>query len=122
MAEIKLSFDAVKRGANQYVLTAYSGRRPACQLQVRLLKEKAILLPYPKAPFAARPGFKSQGVAQALVAYAVGFARKQGATVVVFANFRDEKLARTLAGPGRVNVYHEFAYPAHPERYQIVWA
>ncbi len=121
MAEVKLAFDAVKRGVNLFVLSAYSGGKLACQLQLRLLKGKAILLPYPKAPFAAKSGFKGKGVAAALVAYSVGFARKQGAESVVFANFDDESLARQLAGPGRVQMYHEFSYPENPERYQIVW-
>ncbi len=121
MAELKLAFDAVKRGANWFIASAYSGGKLACQLQIRLLKGKAVLLPYPKAPFASQPGFKGKGVGKALVAYAVGFARKQGVHQVVFANFDDEKLARRLSGPGHVVQYHEFSYPENPERYQIVW-
>jgi len=121
VADVSLAFDAVKRGASWFVLSAHSGGRLACELQLRLLKTQAVLLPYPKAPFASKPGFQGKGVGKALVAYAVGFARKQGASRVLFANFQDEKLARTLSGPGRVEQYHEFAYPEAPERYQIVW-
>ncbi len=121
MADLSLAFDAVKRGANQFVLSAFSKGALACELQVRLLKGQAVLLPYPKAPFASKLGFKGKGVAKALVAYAVGFARKQGASRVVFANFLDARLAESVAGPGRVEQYHEFAYPENPERYQIVW-
>ncbi len=121
MFELKLAFDAVKRGVNHFVLSAYSGGKLACELQVRLIKGKAVLLPYPKAPFAAKSGFRGKGIGKALVAYAVGFARKLGAHQVVFANFDDEKLARRLSGPGHVVQYHEFSYPENPERYQIVW-
>ncbi|MBI2445320.1 hypothetical protein HYV43_02935 [Candidatus Micrarchaeota archaeon] len=121
MVDVKLAFDAVKRGANWFVLSAYSGGSLACQLQVRMVRQKAVLLPYPHAPFSSQPGFQGKDVGKALVAYAVGFARKQGADVVVFANFPHEELAKKLAGPGRVEPYHEFMYPDHPERYQIVW-
>ncbi|MBI5226453.1 hypothetical protein HY994_04425 [Candidatus Micrarchaeota archaeon] len=121
MAELKLAFDAVKRGVNWFVLSAYSGGKLACQLQVRILKQQAVLLPYPKAPYASKAGFKGKGIGAALVAYAVGFARKQDVQKVVFANFDDAALARRLAGPGRVQDYFEFRYPENPERFQIIW-
>lgn len=118
---LKLAFDAVKRGPHWFVLSAYSGGKTACQLQVRRLQHQAVLLPYPKSPFASKSGFKGKGVGAALVAYAVGFARKQGVHKVIFANFDDESLARRLSGPGRVQSYFEFRYPENPERFQIVW-
>lgn len=121
MVDFKLAFDAVKRGANWFVLSAYSGGTLACQLQVRMVRTKAVLLPFPHAPFESKPGFRGKGVGKALVAYAVGFSRKQGADVVCFPNLPNQALAAKLAGPGRVEQYHEFTYPEHPERYQIIW-
>lgn len=121
MAELKLAFDAIKRGANWFVLSAYSGGELTCELQVRFLRKKAVLLPFPKAPFCSKTGFRGKGVGRALVAYAVGFARKQGAFEVIFPNFSDESLAKKLSGPGRVQKYYEFAYPENPERFQIIW-
>ncbi len=118
---LKLAFKAVKRGASEYVLSAFSGGVEAAVLRLRIYKKTGALSPYPKAPFQPKEGFRGKGISHALVAYAVGFARKAGANRVVFSNFADEKTAKSLAGPGKVLKYYDFSYPDNHEWYQIVW-
>jgi hypothetical protein len=115
---MKLSLFAYKTGGREFTLTAKHDGKEQGKLLLRLHRRTGILLREGKK----EKGKKSLSALCALVAYGVGFARRQNATKVVMANLPSEKLAHVLSGGmGHVNRYFEFADTGHPERYQIEW-
>ncbi|MDP2717383.1 MAG: hypothetical protein Q8P02_01430, partial [Candidatus Micrarchaeota archaeon] len=98
-------------------LVAKHEGKEAARLLLRLYRHSGILVADSKK--AAKPALSAL---RALVAYGVGFARRQHAKTVVMANLPSEKLADALSGGlGHVTRYFEFADAGHPERYQIEW-
>ncbi|MBI4360610.1 hypothetical protein HY572_02430 [Candidatus Micrarchaeota archaeon] len=121
MKALSVAFRTVKTKGSEFRVTAWQNEKESGALLVRFQEENAYLVPDPKALKIVHAHAKGQGLAKALVAYAVGVARKQGAKNVVFANIQNEELAEKLAGNGRVTSYHEFGDAAYPERFQIQW-
>lgn len=118
---LRLAFRTVKTKGKQFRVTAWQDGKEAGALLICFQDEKAYLVPAPNALKIVHPHAKGQNVTKALVAYAVGEARKMGAKSVTFANIKNEALAKELAGNGNVSSYHEFGDAAHPERFQIQW-
>ncbi len=116
---MKISLSATKTGGREFTLVARHQGKQAARLLLRFHRNAGILLADAKET-AAKKG--SLSALRALVAYGVGFSRRQHCQNVVMANLPSEKLAHALSGGiGHVNRYFEFADAGHPERYQIQW-